>query len=351
MPHINLTWWNLQNFFDTDDDPISLDFEYTPAHGWTQERFEQKRDNLARALAATHGGEGPHLLAVAEIEKDGLLEQVIAAMGNSRLKVAVDRTGTRDLRGIDVAVAYDRDLFELVEQRSHVVHLRYRTRDIFELVLRLKATGELLVVIAGHWPSRKRGQFETEPLRCAVAENIAFLVESHAKVSAEDYELLRAQDNLRALREKWQTKLLVVGDFNDQPFDRSLVEHLKASKDLGFVTGTRNDIGAFSKEVADYRERDVFLYNPTARLAAQAELGSYYFAGEDSVTTNPYQILDQLVVSRGLLSDEGLRLVADSVSLFRDKLVATPSGRPRAFDKGRGTGTSDHLPLLARLAY
>lgn len=247
MPQINFTWWNLQNFFDTDDDPISLDFEYTPAHGWTQERFEQKRDNLARALAATHDGQGPHLLAVAEIEKDGLLEQVIAAMGNSRLKVAVDRTGTRDLRGIDVAVAYDRDLFELVEQRSHVVHLRYRTRDIFELVLRLKATGELLVVIAGHWPSRKRGQFESEPLRCAVAENIAFLVESHVKVGVEEYEQLRGQNDLGALQAKWRAKLLVVGDFNDQPFDRSLVEHLKASKDLGFVTGTRNDIGGFTR--------------------------------------------------------------------------------------------------------
>lgn len=351
MPQINFTWWNLQNFFDTDDDPISLDFEYTPAHGWTQQRFEQKRDNLARALAATHDGQGPHLLAVAEIEKDGLLEQVIAAMGNSRLKVAVDRTGTRDLRGIDVAVAYDRDLFELVEQRSHVVHLRYRTRDIFELVLRLKATGEELVVIACHWPSRKRGQFESEPLRCAVAENIAFLVESHAKVGAEEYEQLRGQNDLGALQAKWRAKLMVVGDFNDQPFDRSLVEHLKASKDLGFVTGTRNDIGGFSKEVADYRERDVFLYNPTARLAGQAELGSYYFAGEDSVTTNPYQLLDQLVVSRGLLEAQGLRLEPDSVTLFRDKLVATPSGRPRAFDKARGTGTSDHLPLLAKLTY
>lgn len=351
MPNINFTWWNLQNFFDTDDDPISLDFEYTPAQGWTEERFRQKRDNLARALAATHNGEGPHLLAVAEIEKDGLLEQVIAAMGNTRLKVAVDRTGTRDLRGIDVAVAYDRDLFELMEQRSHVVHLRYRTRDIFELVLRLKATGEELVLIACHWPSRKRGQYETEPLRCAVAENVAYLVESRVKVGAEDYELLRAQDNLHAVQKKWRAKLLVVGDFNDQPFDRSVVEHLKASKDLGFVTGTRNDIGGFSREVADYRERDVFLYNPTARLACQAELGSYYFAGEDSVSTNPYQLLDQLIVSRGLLETEGLRLDPDSVSLFRDKLVATPSGRPRAFDKSRGTGTSDHLPLLARLTY
>jgi hypothetical protein len=207
------------------------------------------------------------------------------------------------------------------------------------------------VVIAGHWPSRKRGQFESEPLRCAVAENIAFLVESHVKVGVEEYEQLRGQNDLGALQAKWRAKLLVVGDFNDQPFDRSVVEHLKASKDLGFVTGTRNDIGTFGKEVADYRERDVFLFNPTARLAGQAELGSYYFAGEDSVTTNPYQLLDQLVVSRGLLGADGLRLEVDSVSLFRDKLVATPSGRPRAFDKGRGTGTSDHLPLLARLVF
>jgi hypothetical protein len=66
MGTINLTWWNLQNFFDTDDDPISRDFEYTAAKGWTQEVFEAKKANLARALEHIHKDTGgTELLAVA----------------------------------------------------------------------------------------------------------------------------------------------------------------------------------------------------------------------------------------------------------------------------------------------
>jgi len=76
MGTINIAWWNLQNFFDTDDDPISKDFEYTAEAGWTQEVFEVKKANLAHALNALHDGGNPRfgkfeLVNVAEI--DGLI--------------------------------------------------------------------------------------------------------------------------------------------------------------------------------------------------------------------------------------------------------------------------------------
>jgi hypothetical protein len=62
-------------------------------------------------------------------------------------------------------------------------------------------------------------------------------------------------------------------------------------------------------------------------------------------------VLDQLVVSRGLLKPAGLRLDLDSVRIFSAPSVATPAGRPRAFDRGTLKGTSDHLPLIATLEY
>ena len=352
MPHINLTWWNLQNFFDTDDDPISADFDYTPENGWTPERYAQKRDNLAAALKATHGGEGPHLLAVAEIEKDALLADLIQAMGATHLEVAVDPAGTQDLRGIDVAVAYDRRFFEVVSLTSHVVHFRYRTRDIFELVLRFKPTGEELVFLPTHGPSRSQGRFESEPLRIAVAENIAYLVDGHLKVVPAEYETLRAAGNLAPVNARWETKVLIVGDFNDEPFDRSVTDHLKASKDLDLVTGNRNDMDRFYKETADYRGLEALLFNACANLAGSPNVGSYYRPNDDGgKTTNPYQLLDQLVVSRGLAGGSGLTLDPASVGYFTDALVATPSQRPRPFDRKSGKGASDHLPLVARLNY
>jgi endonuclease/exonuclease/phosphatase family metal-dependent hydrolase len=353
MPSINFTWWNLENLFDTDDDPISKDFDYTAANGWTPEVFAAKKANLAAALNATHGGSGPELLAVAEIEKDSLLEELIAAMGKPHLKVVLDPSGTSDLRGIDVALAYDERKLTPVSSDSHVVHLRYRTRGIFEVVFRVNDTGAQLAVIASHWPSRRIGKYDSDPSRIAVAENIAYLVEAHVKVKPQEYEDLRAANDLAAVQQRWEAKVMVVGDFNDEPYDRSVLEHLKASRELERVLGETNDIDAFKKETADYRAQDVFLFNPMWKFTSQQNMGTFFLDSTASGErmSNRFALLDQIVVSRGLIANTGLRLDMDSVQIFRDAIVATASGRPRSFDWKRKKGTSDHLPLQAKLIY
>lgn len=354
MGTINFVWWNLQNFFDTDDDPLSKDFHYTVADGWTGDVFAGKKANLAAALAALHDGAGPDLLAVAEIEKDGLLAELVEATGNRHLRVVHDRSGTRDLRGIDVAMAYDHRKLRVRHRRSHLVHLRYRTRDLFEVTFEVKATGERFVVVAGHWPSRRLGRYRSEPLRCAVAEHAAFLVEAHVKVEPEVYEELRDRNDLATLQARWETKVMVVGDFNDEPCDRSVVDHLRASNDLDRVVGPTNDLDRFAAETADYRAQEVFLYNPCWKFLPQTNTGSYFLAALRATgekLTNRYQVLDQLVVTRGLLHGQGLTLDCERVALCRDSLVATRSGRPRAFNRRTRTGTSDHLPLTAVFTY
>jgi hypothetical protein len=353
MGTIRFTWWNLQNFFDTDDDPISKDFKYTKEKGWTDEVFEAKKANLATALRAGHHGTGPELLAVAEIEKDSLLEDLVQGLGNPSLKVVEDREGTADLRGIDVAMAYDERKLLVKTKASHLVHLRYRTRDILEVVFEVRDTGEELVVISSHWPSRGLGKYRSEPFRIAVAEHIAYLVQDHVKVEPLEYEKLRNQNTLLPVKEKWRKKVMVVGDFNDNPSDRSVVDHLRASNDLDRVVGKTNDIDAFEKETARYRAADVFLFNATWKFLPQQNVGTYFLdrleTGERYV--NRYQILDQLVASRGLLTGNGLSLDLPSVEIFRDSLVATASGRPRPFANRTKRGTSDHLPLTAVLRY
>lgn len=349
MATLRVAWWNLENLFDTVDDPISRDFEFTPEHGWTQAAYEAKRDNLAAVLTEL----GPELLGVAEVEGDAVFADLLAAMGAPHLRVVEDPAGTSDLRGIDVSLAFDERKLAVVERRSHVVHLRYMTRDIFEVVFELVETGERLVVMVSHWPSRRLGRRESEPLRIAVAENLAYLVRDHLLVDSITYEQLRADDDLDAVRAKWETPVLLLGDFNDEPSDTSLVDHLRASSELERVTGPTNDIDGFRAQTADYRATDAFLYNPCWRFLAPENLGSFFIsstpAGE--VFANRYQVLDQLVVSRGLLKPSGLRLALDSVDLWRAPSVATPSGRPRRFDRRTGKGTSDHLPLVATLVY
>jgi Endonuclease/Exonuclease/phosphatase family len=353
MGTIHVAWWNLENLFDTTDDPISRDFEYTPAAGWTEEAFGAKKANLAAALNELHSGQGPELLGVAEIEGDDVFAELIATMGNPHLKVVEDPSGTSDLRGIDVSLAHDERKLSVVEKRSHVVHLRYQTRDIFEVVFEVVDTGERLVVIGSHWPSRRQGRLASEPLRIALAENLAFLVRDRVRVDSVTYEQLRSANDLAAVRAKWETPVLLFGDFNDEPFDSALVEHLHASSELDRVVGPTNDIDRFEQETADYRGGDTFLHNASWRFLEPENIGTFFIASTPAgeVFANRYQVLDQFVVSRGLLKQSGVRLDLESVDIYREPSVATASLRPRPFNRKTLKGTSDHLPVIATLQY
>lgn len=217
----------------------------------------------------------------------------------------------------------------------------------------MKETNEEFVVIASHWPSRRHGRLESEPLRIAVAENIAFLVRDHVRVDSAKYEQLRKQNSLGPVQKKWETPVLLFGDFNDEPFDIAVVDHLQASSELDRVIGPTNEIKKFETETADYRGGDTFLYNASRRFLEPENLGTFYItstpAGE--VFPNRYQVLDQMICSRGLLKQTGLRLDLSSVDIHRTLTVATPSNRPRPFDRKTPKGTPDHLPVIATLDY
>ncbi|OUC08003.1 hypothetical protein RY27_11590, partial [Litorilinea aerophila] len=166
-------------------------------------------------------------------------------------------------------------------------------------------------------------------------------------------ERLRAANDLATVRARWENKVMVVGDFNDEPADRSVIDHLRASSELDRVIGPTNDIDNFRRETADYRAQDVFLYNAMWKFLHQPNTGTFFL---DSLSTgekfpNRYQILDQIVASRGLVSGRGLTLDRESVQIFRHPLVATRSGRPRPFNRRTRRGASDHLPVTAVLRY
>jgi hypothetical protein len=98
--------------------------------------------------------------------------------------------------------------------------------------------------------------------------------------------------------------------------------------------GPTNEIKSFENETADYRGGDTFLYNASWRFLEPENLGTFYItstpAGE--VFPNRYQVLDQIICTRGLLKQTGLRLNLATVDIHRTLTVATPSDRPRPFN-------------------
>jgi endonuclease/exonuclease/phosphatase family metal-dependent hydrolase len=354
MATINIASWNLQNLFDLDVSDIAADLEFTPEEGWDAEALDNKLTNLAEIIKLMHGGQGPDLLGICEVENKALLVELVARTGLPHLAVA--HVDSPDIRGIDTSLIYSTQVFALDgEPVGHNIHFRHPTRDVFEVPLKVKSNGARLHCFVNHWPSRSRGQFETEPLRIAVAENCAFLVQDVLKFKhAEVVAMPDSAQTLQDLNTRFDANVLLMGDFNDEPYSRSVVDYLLATKDLDHIEEVIRKASAGAKPprqqtptVRAYLEQKAYLFNCMWPQAALSDHGSLHF----SQGVNTFNLLDQFMVSRGLLfGRSGLKMMLGSVRVFEaPPMASAKKKRPVAFDKKTKKGFSDHFPIEAQI--
>jgi len=163
-----ISWWNLENLFDEKDAPTSRRPEdlarkiKADLKHWTLEVLAKKIENLAHVISQINGGQGPDILGVCEIENAHVLSRLVESLDTER-NYGLIHHNMGDKRGIDVAFIYDKDKYEFKDQEFffHTVIKRYPTREIVQATLISKATGNELILIGNHWPSRSGGQFES----------------------------------------------------------------------------------------------------------------------------------------------------------------------------------------------
>ncbi len=350
MSQIRVAFWNLQNLFDTTPSEIGADFDFTPGKGWTQAVFDQKLKNLAEVIKLMHGGRKPDLLGVSEIENKSLMEQLRTAIAGNNYEIA--HVDSPDIRGIDVSLFYSRDVFKLAGNPvGHLIHLRYPTRDIFEVPLQVKQNQAELTVFVNHWPSRQKGNYESEPFRLTVANRCGELLDQALKYSRDEFLALPDTGaSLNDLNKRWDRNLLLMGDFNDEPFNRSILEYLQASNGVDHleeVIKKSANLNIPSPKV--YLGKSAYLFNSMWPLLGIPDEGTYYF----SESTNTMNLLDQFMVSRGLFFGlQGLKIKVDSVEIFKPDIMTTGAKkRPKKFEFDengiKSNGYSDHFPIQA----
>ena len=131
-------FWNLENLFDTEDDPHNPgDNEFLPDKGWTPERYQRKLAHLAEILAETQ----PHILGVCEVENRRVLTDLIAHPALASHGFEVVHLDSPDKRGIDLGLIY-RAPVKYVDKSAkiHEIPMSPPTRGVFEC--RLDVGGE-----------------------------------------------------------------------------------------------------------------------------------------------------------------------------------------------------------------
>lgn len=205
-------FYNLENLFDTRDQPGVLDDDFTPGgfKRWTPERYENKLRKLGRTIAnlgQVGPLEAPAILGVAELENHTVLDDLLQTDALEGSGLEYIHYDSPDERGIDTALCYHRELFEPDAQQTIPLMLyetdgrRDYTRDILHVSGKLN--GEPVHIFVNHWPSRRDGDAETAHKRMTAAQTLR-----------ETLEPLQAENP--------ETNCIVMGDFNDDPHSESL---------------------------------------------------------------------------------------------------------------------------------
>lgn len=305
-----ILFYNTENLFDTLNDSITNDDDFTPegSYHWTKTKYYRKINNISKVLLDANGWNTPFLIGLCEIENDMVLEDLLYMGGLSKLHYKIIHYDSHDARGIDVALLYKSTIFSpLTSEPVRVTNSdkTFKTRDI----LYVKGVVDKLDTVhlfINHFPSRRGGEVESEPKRLLAATILREKIDSICSV------------NPNAL-------ILAMGDFNDSP----------------------NDIAITSILLKPLAANNSLI--PLAKPLHELGIGSHKFAGE-------WNMIDQMFISNTFAlktnptgtTSNGFNIVTlpylteDDEVNFGKKLVRTYLG-PRYIG-----GYSDHFPIIFR---
>ena len=306
-----VAFYNLENLFDTIND-VNKNDEASPIMEIKFNRskiYKKKVSNMAKVISQI-GLEvtkrPPSIVGICEVENRMVVEDLIDNENLKSHNYGIVHYDSPDNRGIDVGMIYNKDVFSVKNSNSHEVFItdnnsskRRNTRD--QLVVSGHLDGELMHFIVNHWPSR--GADETKRIAAAEVNNSII-------------------DSLR--REYENPKIITMGDFNDDPFDKSIKKILGAKKDMNDMTNED-------------------LYNPFETILVDEGVGSNAYRDK-------WQLFDQIILSKPFLKKNYKDYQLYKAGVFNKSFLINKKGKfkgypYRSFSYGTFTGGySDHLP-------
>ncbi|MDG2447236.1 MAG: endonuclease/exonuclease/phosphatase family protein [Flavobacteriaceae bacterium] len=315
-----IAFYNLENLFDTENDPLTYDDDRTPdgKDHWTEEIYQDKLKNMAKVMAeigANVSGNTPTIIGVCETENRKVLEDLVNQETLVEQDYGIIQFDSPDRRGIDVALLYKKKLFtpthykakELLIYDDNDKSKRVFTRD--QLVVSGMLDGEKIHLIVNHWPSRSGGEKRSRSKRIKAAKLNRQIIDSI--FSDEPY-----------------AKIITMGDFNDDPTSPSVKDHLNAQRESNGM---------------QMRE----LFNPMEDLAKQ---GYGSLAYRDS-----WNLFDQIIISTELTKKDFSSYRFYKAGIYNKTYLVNAHGRYkgypyRSFASGSYTGGySDHFPVYIYL--
>ncbi|WP_179344470.1 endonuclease/exonuclease/phosphatase family protein [Winogradskyella ursingii] len=315
-----VAFYNLENLFDTINDPTKYD-EASPIMEMNANRgevYKKKVKNMARVVAnigSDMAKNAPAIIGVCEIENRQVLEDLV----NDPLLLGKDygiiHYEGPDRRSIDVALLYQKALFQPIDSKSHELVIyddltrnRVYTRD--QLLVSGKLDGDLIHVIVNHWPSRSGGEARSRSKRVGAAKLNKRIIDSLQSIDP-------------------YAKIFTMGDLNDDPTNDSVKEVLKAKKE-------KEDVGLKG------------IYNPFEKMFTEKGYGTTAYR-------DAWSLFDQIMVTQPLLEDDYSSFRYWKAGIYNKAYLSNKRGRYEGYpfrsfaDGGFTDGYSDHFPVYVYL--
>ena len=286
-----IAFYNVENLFDTLDDPKTFDDDYTPMgqHHWTPEILNQKIDKIAHVLSnigLTETKKPPLLIGLAEIENQNLIKRIAVHPKLRFYDYEIIHFESPDYRGIDLGLLYRKDFFFIDHVKKYTLNLvdsktqhKRTTRD--QLVITGYWENHALALLVNHWPSRRGGQRKSEASRLAAARLQQRIIDSLQKLDPKKY-------------------IISMGDFNDNPNNKS----------LSLLTKENSYTMSFKP-----------LFNP---------MEAFFKKGVGSLAyRDRWHLFDQILVDQDFLNKEAISMVKTAV--FNPSYLKTPDGKYKGY--------------------
>ncbi len=313
---VTVAFYNVENLFDYEDDPLTFDDDRTPEgkDHWTESMYRAKVSNMAKVIAEI-GLEivdtAPTIIGVCEIENRRVLEDLINEPFLRSQDYGIIHFDSPDRRGIDVGFLYKKALFRPSHFKKYPLILyedydpleRIYTRD--QLVVSGYLEDEKIHFIVNHWPSRRGGEAKSAYKRI-----------NAAKLNRRIIDSLFAEDPY--------AKIITMGDLNDDPNSKSVVKTLNAKP-----------------KSTDLQHKELF--NPMVSLFKQG-LGSLAYADR-------WNLFDQMIVSSELVTKDYTSYQFYRAGIYNKSFLSNSNGKYKGYpyrsftEEGFTGGYSDHFPV------
>lgn len=315
---VSIGFYNLENLYDTDNDPLIDDEEFLPqgAKSWSEDRYKEKLSNMAFAISQIGVKEvsvGLSILGVCEIENRKVLEDLVEQPQLKHRNYQIVHYDSPDGRGVDVGMLYNPMHFIPLHHEPIKLDLSLegssrKTRDI--LYVKGILDGDTVHIMVNHWPSKGGGP-ATDKYRNKAAKVVRGVTDSLLLVNED-------------------AKIFIMGDLNTDPREEAMKSFLRTVSKSSDVHKTG-------------------LFNPFEDIHRRG--------GGTHGYRDAWGLFDQIVISKGVIEP---RINQNSYKylkamIFNKAFLVQQTGQYKGYPKRTFSGDqylggySDHFPVYVIL--